>query len=90
MASEGKRRERREQDRRGNDRRVDALGPALQGIGAEALDQILGCKDARIEIRVDRATKARMEQLAARYGLTLTSYLLRLHTLVEETLGREA
>jgi len=72
---------RRGADRRKSDRRSDALTPALQDPRADDVEQALSLADARIDIRCSPETKAEMEAIANRYGLTLTAYILRLHNL---------
>ncbi|MFW5857618.1 MAG: hypothetical protein ACOCX4_07060 [Planctomycetota bacterium] len=81
MAPERRKAARRRGERRAGERRRDTLGPALEGITGAEVAQALLRADARIEIRCPAETKAEMEAVAGRHGLTLTAYLLRLHTL---------
>lgn len=82
--------ERRVSQRRqsAGDRRRDALGEALGGITKADMHGALQVSDARIEIRCPSPVKAEMEAIAGRYGLTLTDYLLRLHAVARERLGK--
>jgi antitoxin component of RelBE/YafQ-DinJ toxin-antitoxin module len=49
----------------------------------------LSIKDARVEVRCTSTTKAEIEAIATRYGLTVTTYILRLHELaVKELEGK--
>ena len=47
-------------------------------------------KDARINIRVTKANKASMVEMASKCGLTLTEYLVCLHNLAVEKLGEDS
>lgn len=82
-------RQRRDSERRASDRRADRLGQALDGISTEEIETALEVRDARIEIRCPSTTKAEIEAAAGRFGLTVTTYLLRLHDLARARLAED-
>jgi hypothetical protein len=81
-----RRKQRRQSERRSADRRADTFDPALRSLQADAVESALAKRDARIEIRCPSDVNAEMEAIAGRFGLTLTTYLLRLHDLAKEKL----
>jgi hypothetical protein len=87
MANEHRRKARRESDRRQSDRRTDLLGLVMSGVTTSQLAETLTPKNARVEIRCDMDTKAEIEAVAGRFGLTVTDYILRLHALAAAKLG---
>jgi len=80
---EKRKKQQREAERRGADRRRDQFGEKLDGTTRQQIEGALTVteSDARIEIRCPLSTKLQIEALAGRYGLTITTYLLRLHEL---------
>jgi len=85
---EKRKKQQRESDRRSTDRRRDHLAEKLGGLTSKQIGGALSAteSDARIEIRCPLSTKLQIEALAGRYGLTITTYLLRLHELAAEKL----
>jgi predicted DNA binding CopG/RHH family protein len=73
--------QRRNSDRRQNDRRADLFDAELKDLTRGEVQSKLEISDARIEIRVPAPIKAEIEATAGRFGLTTTTYLLRLHEL---------
>ena len=61
----------------------DRLAKTLRGIGPDRLAQVLG-KSESVRIRITPAEKDAMKRIASRYGLTVTEYLTRIHSLVQE------
>jgi hypothetical protein len=84
--SENRRQQRRATDRRSTDRRKDLFAEALSNVSPDAIQAALAVADARIEIRCPAPTKAEIEKTAGRFGLTVTTYLLRLHELAQSKL----
>lgn len=82
--------ERRKVQRRRGERRRDAFTPDAARIRADDLDSALSRKAARVELRLSAEEKEAMEALAARYGLTLSEYIRRLHAVAQERLGDNA
>jgi len=78
--------QRRATDRRSSDRRKDLFAETLANVPPEAIQAALAVADARIEIRCPSPTKTEIENAAGRYGLTVTTYLLRLHELAQSKL----
>lgn len=81
--------ERRNKQRRESERRQrDELREQFDRTHARDIDAALRAvaSDARIEIRCPAETKTEIEAAAGRYGLTVTTYLLRLHELATEKL----
>jgi predicted DNA binding CopG/RHH family protein len=78
--------ERRKQQRRLNERRTDLLAETFQDTTGEEIRQRLEVSDARIELRCPSTTKEQIEATAGRFGLTVTTYLLRLHELAHAKL----
>lgn len=80
---EKRKKQQRESERRSADRRRDQFGEKLGTVTQKQLEGVLTAteSDARIEIRCPLSTKLEIETLAGRYGLTITTYLLRLHEL---------
>lgn len=59
-------------------RKLDKLAKALKDVPPERLRTILR-KDAVLQIRLSATEKASIEQASKRRGLSVTSYILRLH-----------
>ena len=87
--TERRQRQRRTTNQRTADRRQDTLGPALKPISKREVESILSVSDARVEIRCPATTKDEIEAIAGRFGLTVTTYLLRLHELARSRLDAE-
>ncbi len=62
-------------------REIDKLGEAVKSIPPRRLRGGL-VKEERINLRVTASEKADMQRVAKACGLTLTEYLIRLHTLI--------
>lgn len=85
--------ERRSRQRRENERRQrDELREHFGQLPARDVDAALRAvaSDARIEIRCPAETKSEIESTAGRYGLTVTTYLLRLHELTAAKLRTDS
>ena len=85
--SEQRKFDRRKTESRNGERRKDTLSPALRNVSARELDAVLNVRDARIEIRWPSTIKDEIEVTAGRYGLTVTTYLLRLHELARSKIS---
>jgi hypothetical protein len=80
--------DKRTNQRRNNERRSDRLHEAVSGLSPDEIKFALKISDSRIEIRCPSPLKSEIEATAGRFGLTVTTYLLRLHELAREKLKR--
>ena len=71
-------------------RQRDELAGHIENLSPDAIANALTAvaSNARIEIRCSMDMKTEIEKVSGRYGLTITAYLLRLHELAAEKLGK--